>query len=221
MNAMNDSLEQGGERRISRREALQWVLAASVATALPLPALSDDGAAPVTGKPYGTDPVLNKTYKPGDFWPLTLGDNQRKTVSVLADIVIPADEKSPAASEVGVTEFIDEWISAPYPTQRADREHILDLLTYLDQESKSRFQATFVAATAAQRIEIVDELAYIPNASAKNKGQAGQFNLFRNLVTGGFYSTPKGMADIGYIGNTPMLRWDGPPKEVLAKLGLV
>ena len=218
---MNESMEQGGERRISRREALQWVLAAGVATALPLPAFAEDGAMAVTAKPYGMDPVLNKTYAPGDFWPLTLSASQRRTVVVLSDIIIPADDKSPAASDVGVQDFIDEWISAPYPIQQADREHVLDLLAYLDKESQRRFQTNFAAATSAQQIEIVDELAYIPKASEKNKGQAGQFNLFRNLVTGGFYSTSKGMADVGYIGNTPMLRWDGPPKEVLAKLGLV
>ncbi|HTI70076.1 MAG TPA: gluconate 2-dehydrogenase subunit 3 family protein [Candidatus Limnocylindria bacterium] len=217
---MNQSLESSGERRISRREALQWVLAAGVATTLPLPTFAADGAADPSGKPYGMDPVLNKTYKPGDFWPLTLSAGQRRTSDALSDIIIPEDAKSPAASSVGVTDFIDEWISAPYPGQKEDRGHVLDLLSYVDKESQSRFQKGFADVTVEQQTTIVDELAYIPRATEKNKGQAGQFNLFRNLVMGGFYSTPKGMADVGFMGNKPMLRWDGPPKEVLVKLGL-
>jgi len=37
---------------------------------------------------------------------------------------------------------------------------------------------------------------------------------------GGFYSTPAGSRDIGYIGNVPLQKFDGPPAELLRKLGL-
>jgi hypothetical protein len=42
----------------------------------------------------------------------------------------------------------------------------------------------------------------------------------RDLIAGGYYTTPEGMKDIGYRGNISMASWDGPPKEVLEKLGL-
>ena len=166
------------------------------------------------------DAVLNKSYKPGDLWPLTLSGEQRTVAAALADVVIPADEKSPAASAVGVPEFIDEWISAPYPDQLADRTKVLALLAYVEKEAVNRFGKSFAGASSDQQIAIVDEIAYAPRATERLKATAVNFSAFRNLVLGGFYSTPQGMADVGYIGNKPMTRWDGPPKEVLVKLGL-
>jgi hypothetical protein len=220
---MNPPLDSGDERSLSRRDALQWMLAAGLAAALPTSALGEPtlaSAAPVTGKPYGMDAVLNKSYKPGDLWPLTLSGEQRTVASALADVVIPADEKSPAASAVGVPEFIDEWVSAPYPDQQADRTKVLALLAYVEKEAVNRFGKSFAGASSDQQIAIVDEIAYAPRAAERLKATAANFSAFRNLVLGGFYSTPQGMADVGYLGNKPMTRWDGPPKEVLVKLGL-
>ena len=66
-----------------------------------------------------------KEWHPGGPWPLTLGPAARLTTAALCDLIIPADAVSPSASAVGVVDFIDEWISAPYPQQRADRALIL------------------------------------------------------------------------------------------------
>ena len=46
------------------------------------------------------------------------------------------------------------------------------------------------------------------------------FCRLRNLVAGGYYTTPAGMKDIGYRGNVPQAEWKGPPAEVLKKLNL-
>ena len=211
------------ERGLSRRDALQRMLVAGLAVTLPLPVLAEPTltpAAPVTGRPYGTDPVLNKTYKPGDLWPLTLSADQRQVTAALADVVIPSDEKSPAASAVGVPEFIDEWVSAPYPEQQADRAKVTQLLVHVERQAEDRFGKSFAALSAEQQDSIVGPIAYGPKATEKDRPMAAHFSLFRNLVLGGFYSTPQGMADVGYIGNKPMPRWDGPPHEVLVKLGL-
>ena len=39
-------------------------------------------------------------------------------------------------------------------------------------------------------------------------------------MTTGFYTTPAGMKDIGFIGNVALAKFPDPPKEALAKLGL-
>ena len=39
-------------------------------------------------------------------------------------------------------------------------------------------------------------------------------------LPGGFYTTPVGMKDIGYVGNVPLAKFDGPPADLVAKLGL-
>ena len=46
------------------------------------------------------------------------------------------------------------------------------------------------------------------------------FAKFRDLTAGGFYTTPVGMKDIGYTGNVPLEKFDGPPLEALKKAGL-
>src|SRR6186713_597920 len=105
---------------MDRRTTLKWVLAAAATSPLAdrvLFAAETSRQAPAAVG-YGADPDLIKTYKPGELWPLTLNPVQRRAATALCDVIIPADEKSPSASAVGVVDFIDEWISAPYPRQR-------------------------------------------------------------------------------------------------------
>ena len=208
--------------RLSRREAIQWVLAASASVALlHQPAFAaDTDAAPATGKPYGTDPLLNHSYKPGELWPLTLSADQRRTVAVLCDLIIPADDRSPSASAVGVPDFIDEWISAPYPLQQADRAVVLDGLKWLDGESQKRFTKAFADLTSEQQTQIADDLAWLPKAKPEHQAGAKFFAVFRNLTSSGFYTTPAGMKDLGFMGNVALTKFPDAPKEVLAKLGL-
>ncbi len=207
--------------QITRREALQWVLAAGATFAVsPYSAFAADGAAPVTGKPYGTDALLNKTYAPGDLWPLTLSDDQKKNVTALCDLIIPEDEKSPAASTVGVPAFIDEWISAPYANQLADRGVVLKGLAWIDTESQKRFGKPFAELSVVQRTKIADDIHHAPDAKPEFQEAAGFFATFRDLAASGFYTTPVGMKDVGYIGNVPLQRFAGPPKAILEKFGL-
>jgi len=63
------------------------------------------------------DPDLLKKYAAGDLWPLTLTKEQRVTATALCDLIIPEDEQSPAASKVGVVDFIDIGVgSYRWPT---------------------------------------------------------------------------------------------------------
>lgn len=208
--------------RLTRREALQWVLAASASVAL-LHAqtfAADTDPAAVTAKPYGTDPLLNHSYKPGDFWPLTLSTEQRRTVTALCDLIIPADDKSPSASAVGVPDFIDEWISAPYPLQQGDRTVILDGLKWLEAESRTRFTKGFADLSLEQQTLIAEDIAWLPKAKPEHKTGAQFFAVFRTLTSSGFYTTPAGMKDLGFMGNVALTKFPDAPKEVLAKLGL-
>ena len=203
--------------RMDRRLAIKWMLAASAGAVLmgrhgfASPAL---GAVSQSG--YGQDPDMVKASKPGDFWPLLLTDAQRRDVAVLADIVIPAESDWPSASSVGVTDFIDEWVSAPYPDNLKARKVILEGLGWVDQESRRRHSSPFADAPAADRLALCDEMA---RREPYGSPQAF-FKLFRDLVSGGYFTTPVGMRDLGYVGNVPLPKYEGPPAELLAKLGL-
>jgi hypothetical protein len=204
-------------RRITRRESIKWVIAASATASL----LSARGfGADSAAHRYGQDPNLLEMYKPGDLWPLTFTKDQRRTAAVLCDVIIPADEKSPSASQLGVHDFIDEWISAPYPRQQEDRKIILDGLSWLDRESKKRFKRAFVDLEESQRHQICDEICSEANAKPASKKASQFFARFRDLTAGGFYTTPEGMKDIQYLGNVPLTKFDGPSPEVLTYLKL-
>jgi hypothetical protein len=209
---------------MDRRTTIKWMFAAAAA----VPALRVHG---YTGEPlarevaanqagYGTDPNLMQEWKPGGPWPLTLSPHARLTTAALCDLIIPADDVSPAASAVGVVEFIDEWISAPYPQQRADRETVLAGLEWLGAEAQKRFGKEFASLDDRQKGAIADDICSPARARPEFARAAKFFSKFRDLTAGGFYTTPVGMKDIGYTGNVPLEKFDGPPLEALRKAGL-
>ncbi len=207
--------------QVSRRQAIQWVLAVTAAAALPRGTFGQTLNAklpPAEG--YGFDPNLVKGYKPGAFWPLTFNSGQKETATALADVIIPKDDLGPAASAVGVPAYVDEWVSAPYEPQQKDRALILEGLAWIEGEAKKRFNKGFSQLTESQRHEICDDIAYLPNTKAQYRQQAIFFDRFRSLAASAYYATPEGWKAIGYEGNVILQKFEGPPQEVLAKLGV-
>ena len=202
--------------RIDRRVAIQWMLSA-VATVAVRDPQAWAAEAPITAKGYGSDPSMVKIYQPGDVWPLTFTDSQRHAARALCDVIIPSDDASPSASAVGVPDFIDEWISSPYPAQAGDRRIILDGLKWIDEEAQRRFQRSFADLSLEQQTAICDDLA---SAKPEDKRPASFFKRFRDLTAGGYYTTPEGMKAIGYVGNVPSATFAGPPVEALKHVGL-
>jgi len=210
-----------------RRETLLWLvlaLALSAAPGMALGPLQAEArglgvAAAAAGAPaairgadaegYGRDPDLRH---PRVTWPLTLDPEQKTAVTVLADVLLPAEEGSPAASTLGVPDFLDEWISAPYPQQRADREVILAGLATI------RSQSPLADLDAASAEAIVAHLS--AQAAAGREPQAHFFSRLRNICLVGYYTSMSGVAQLGYVGYQPSATFKGPPPEVLALLGV-
>jgi len=208
---------------MDRRTTIKWMFAAAASVpSLRFSFAGDAAARDVAANQagYGTDPDLQKEWKAGGPWPLTLTENARATAKALCDLIIPADDVSPAASTVGVVDFIDEWISAPYPQQRGDRPIVLDGLLWIEAESQKRFQKAFPALSDAQRAQIADDVCSPAKVKAEFAEAAKFFSKFRDLTAGGFYTTPVGMKDIGYTGNVPLAKFEGPPLAALKKAGL-
>lgn len=137
------------------------------------------------------------------------------TITVLADIIIPADEISGSASEAGVPAFIG-FIVIDMP------EHQVPMrggLRWLDMQCLNRHEKVFTACSKEQQLALVDEIAYPDKARPEMKPGVHFFNLMRNLTASGFYSTEIGGKDIGYIGNKPN-QWNGVPDDVLKQYGL-
>jgi len=224
--------------RLPRRTVLKWIAAMAASSQLPEfgansaveaaegPAPAANAPAPTpsgsvqTAKGYGTDPLLSKFYAPGDVWPLTFSPEERKTATALADLILPADHLGPAASEVRTPDYIDEWISAPYPIQQKDREIILPGLAWLGEESRKRFGKDFAALGDEEKRAIADDICWPADAKPEFKKAAAFFVKFRALAASAYYGTEAGWKAIGYVGNVPLASFDGPPKEVLERLGV-
>jgi hypothetical protein len=216
---------------LSRRETLQWMMtaaalplarwappamAAGQGTPPPFDVVADWPAAlppPPAAQGYGRDPDLMAPKVP---WPLTLSAAQRATVDLLGDLILPADAQSPGAGKLGVGAFVDEWISAPYPTQRKDREQVLGGLIWLDAQSEALHKVAFAAITPARRAELLDALT-VEAPVAKMSKPVAFMDALRYLFVLGFYSLPEGKADMGFIGDQPTPGdYPGPSPEALA-----
>lgn len=141
-------------------------------------------------------------------------DKEMKTVFILSDIIIPKDEVSGSATEAGVPAFI-EFMMKDYPDFQVPMR---GGLMWLENLSLSTFQLPFDEISPEQRIELIDLIAYPDTAAADMKFGVKFFNIMRNLVSTGFFTSQMGVTDIGYVGNRPN-QWDGVPDEVLQKYG--
>lgn len=214
--------------QISRRVTLGWIAAAS-STAFAMQGCDsqpskgpqtgnwrDIPLQPVTAKGYGLDPNLVEPTVP---WPLTLDQAQRGSLKIAAALMLPADDHSPSGGALNLDAFIDEWISAPYEAQQADRSLIVSGLAWMDAESTQRFGKNFTLVSDAQRREIFDLVAFKNKVATGYEKPASFFVRLRALMLAGFYSLPEGMKDIGYMGNQPSVGpYPGPPAEALAHL---
>lgn len=209
---------------MKRRESLRAIGLAGLATGLLLDGCTPDTAqAPATAAtPPGDVPPPAEGRQPFEqardkalhaetfFTP-----HEMATITVLADIIIPKDEKSGSASDAKVPDFI-EFIVKDMP------EHQLPLrggLRWLDRESNVRFGQPFVACTAPQQLKLVTDIAYPKRATPAMLPGVAFFNRMRDLTATGFFTSKMGMADVGYVGNAPN-RWTGVPADVLKQYGM-
>jgi len=206
---------------VDRRTTLQWMLAASAsvpALIRPATGTATVSAAPTPG--YGVDPPLMAPYQSDQLWPLLLSEGEKRTATVLCDTLIPVDHASPSASEVGVVAFIDEWVSAPYPEQLQDRPLIREGLEWIDAQARRDYKRSFADLEEANRARICDRICDYDRARPADREAARFFARFLVLTAAGFYSTPVGRKDLGYIGNVALASFEGPPPELIRKLGL-
>jgi hypothetical protein len=139
-------------------------------------------------------------------------EHEMATITVLADIIIPKDEVSGSASEAKVPEFI-EFIVHDMPSHQIPMK---GGLRWLDMQCLKKYEKTFRECTAAQQIELVDQIAYPKKAKPEMSQGVQFFSLMRNLTATGFYTSEIGVKDIGYLGNQAN-QWNGVPADVLAQ----
>lgn len=140
---------------------------------------------------------------------------EMRTITVLTDMIIPADDRSGSASEAGVPDFI-EFIVKDQPHYQLP---LRGGLRWLDVQCLKRFNRIFTGCSKQQQTEIIDQIAYPEQAAPDMTQGVAFFTTLRNLTATGFFTSKMGIKDLDYKGNTPN-EWDGVPAEVLQQYGL-
>ena len=109
----------------------------------------------------------------------------------------------------------------PYPEYQLDRKVVLEGFSWLDAEAQRRARQSFAQLPPASQHGICDEICDVARAKPERLAPAKFFALYRNLTAGGFYCTPDGRRDVGYIGNVALKSFEAPPRALLEKLKLV
>jgi gluconate 2-dehydrogenase subunit 3-like protein len=158
--------------------------------------------------------MAQKTGAP--FKPKFFNAHEWATIGVLADIIIPKDDRSGSATDAAVPEFMD-FMMVDQPTRQTAMR---GGLAWLDRECESRFDKMFLDCTSAQRTKVLDDIAWPAKTPAGMSHGIAFFNTFRDLTASGFWTSKMGIKDLQYIGNVFVPEWKGCPDEVLKKLGV-
>jgi len=202
--------ETGLGKDISRRDAVQLLAALPIAAFLSWPTAEQEKARRFV------DGALRAAAEGAPFAPKFFTPAEFRTARVLADMIIPRDERSGNASDAGVPEFMDFMMIDRPNGQKWMRPG----LAWMDAQSNSRFGKPFADATESQRSAILNDIAWPARANASMADGVGFFNRFRDLTASGFWSSQVGVKDLKYIGNTFAPNWNGCPPAALEKLGV-
>jgi len=132
------------------------------------------------------------------------------TMRRLSDIIIPADEKSKGALDSGAAEYID-FLSSRSPEFA---EIFTGGIGWLDAAMQKHHQKTFLAATPEQQTAMCDLIAYRKNASPELNPGIYFFRWARNVVVDAYYTSPVGMAALGFMGNSAMSEFKVPKEAI-------
>ena len=194
-------------KSMSRRAALQILGTAPVAAAMVWTPAEVEAAQRALSR--ATTPA--KGFRPKFFTA-----HEYATVVALVDLVIPKDERSGSATDVGVPQFMDFMMIDQPRRQVAMRGG----LALIDRMCEERFNKRFVVCVDQERREILDLIAYTTNVPPDRRQAVAFFNSFRDLTASGFWTTKVGIADLQYQGNAYVDEWHGCPEEALRKLGV-
>lgn len=172
------------------------------------------------GNGYGKDPDLIDPEVP---WERVLSHTERSTARFLADVILPAHNAAPAASDLGVCEFLDEWVSAPYPQQSQDRRLLISGFRWVEEEVRRKFGVALTQLNRSQQTEFFDALnemtIAVNNADIDSTMPARFFARLKALVVGAYYSTQQGAELLGFLGEAPILGdYQGPDEAALEHL---
>src|SRR5450755_917971 len=146
----------------------------------------------------------------GVYTPKGLNAHEYKTLAKLADYIVPTDGASGGAVAAGAPEWIDLMAS--------QNPQLLAVYTggiaWLDHAMRGRQAADFVSATGDQQTAMLDLIAYRKNESPELGPGIKFFEWARKMVVDAYYTSPIGIKELGYMGNTALSKFEVPQEAI-------
>jgi hypothetical protein len=147
----------------------------------------------------------------GPYRRRVFNEHEFQTLGLLADLILPPDEKSGGGKAAGTAEFID--VMAAGDAKLA--AEFTGGLAWLDRAMQAQHGKTFRECTAEHQIQILDQIAWRARATAGLAPGVRFFALMRQWTVDAFYSSREGVKDLGYVGNTAVAEFSGCGETVV------
>lgn len=212
-------------RPLNRRQMLERIALALTAT----------GAAPFEfawGEQVHRE-AREEKEETGAYRPKLFKPHEYRTIQRLAELIIPADERSGSAVDAGAPEFIDLLCS--------QNPELADIYTggllWLEARMRRQHGVPFLEAAEEQQTSLLDRLVEegdpekVEGARATRYGASEDYQGFSNyrlqpvsdlapgvwffewlrkMTVDAFYTSPIGIEDVGYQGNKAVSRYEVP-----------
>ncbi|MCB9384299.1 MAG: gluconate 2-dehydrogenase subunit 3 family protein [Bryobacterales bacterium] len=211
---------------VSRRGALKRIAGAFVAAGLA-------GEVNVADAQHVHAAAASLKGALGEYKRQFLTEHEWKTVSRLAEVIVPADEGGGSAVDAGAAEFIDLLCS--------QSEVLGDIYTggvsSLDAAMRKNFGKEFLEADEKDQTRMLDMLvAEERTIGSRNMGGTGGqyahfrdyqawerptlgaeaifFDWVRKMAVDAYYTSPIGVKDLGYVGNGAFSTYEVPQAAI-------
>jgi gluconate 2-dehydrogenase gamma chain len=146
----------------------------------------------------------------GAYQPKLFNEHEWATLRRLCDLIIPADNHSKGALDGGAPEFIDLLAS--------HNDEIAALYTgglaWIDDRMRMHHGVAFADASPEQQTALLDTLAYRKNATPDTAAGVKFFDWARKMTADAYYTSKVGIADLGYMGNKGMAKFEVPQAAI-------
>ena len=146
----------------------------------------------------------------GEYAPKCFNAHEFATLRRLSDLIIPADNHSPGALEAGAAEFID-YLASTSPDLA---EIYTGGIAWLDHTLQRHHNTDFLSASPELQTAALDLIAYRKNETPEIAPGIRFFSWVRKMVADAYYTSPIGIKDLGYMGNTAVSQFSVPEEAV-------
>jgi hypothetical protein len=208
------------ERSTPRRQVLQALAGGAAATvAAPLASAAPQYAQPA---PQTQNPTLAAAAPAAPGAAGFLGKPELELLASLAEAIVPGSK------EAGVAPFVDQLLALE-PRER--QEEFLAALGAIQAESLSRHGRPWLALSGAQQAQLLEAVSSLPGSRARRYWQPGEpvlpadrlerqpptirdrFDALKRVVAGAYYSSEKGMKELGWTGQMVHAEYPGCTHE--------